>query len=92
MTLSADTPLVVDPQAPLEVNHAALLMGIAHQADLVIGLRLLDTGTAKDVGGVLRVSVRDGEEAEERRAEEIEKELLFRVEANGGVKVFERGT
>ena len=54
-----------------------------------MSLRLLDTGTARDISGVLRVTRGasegvDGEELEE-------KELLYLVSGDGGVKVFERG-
>lgn len=53
---------------------------------MVMGLRLLDTGTARDVSGVLRITnggARD-QEVEER-------ECLYFVAGDGGVKVFERG-
>ena len=51
-----------------------------------MGLRLLDTGTARDVSGVLRVTRGpEGDELEER-------EFLYFVSGDGGVRVFERGT
>lgn len=49
---------------------------------------MLDTGTARDVSGVVRITVRGGEE--EQR--ESEKEFLYFVAGDGAVKVFERGT
>ena len=50
-----------------------------------MGLRLLDTGTAKDISGVLRVTRGpQGDDLEE-------KELLYFVGGDGGVRVFERG-
>ena len=58
-----------------------------------MSLRLLDTGTARDVSGVVRVtigeSVAQDDQDIQRRIEE--KELLYFVGGDGGVKVFERG-
>lgn len=54
---------------------------------MVISLRLLDTGTARDVSGVLRVT--SGGDATEFVSEE--RELLYFVGADSGVRVFERG-
>jgi len=58
-----------------------------------MSLRLLDTGTARDVSGVVRVtigeSVAQDDQDIQRRIEE--KELLYLVGGDGGVKVFERG-
>lgn len=51
-----------------------------------MGLRLLDSGTAKDVSGVLRIS--RGAQADDDVAEA---EFLYLVGGDGGVKVFERG-
>lgn len=65
-------------------------MGFAHQARAVISLRGLDTGTAKDISGVLRVS-RGGVEKQVGEDEVEETELLYFVSGDMGVKVFERG-
>ncbi|KUJ14391.1 uncharacterized protein LY89DRAFT_137598 [Mollisia scopiformis] len=93
VSLSADLPLVSNPQTPLEANHAAFLISTAHQADFTMSLRLLDTGTARDVSGVVRVTVGDRatEEDEDIQRKIEEKELLYFVGGDGGVKVFERG-
>lgn len=66
------------------------MVGLVHQARAVISLSGLETGAAKDVSGVLRVG-RGG--AEEHKKEDIveEKEVLYFVSGDGGVKVFERG-
>lgn len=87
ITLSADAPLVSSRDTPLETEGAAFLLSIAHQADLTMSLRLLDSGHARDVSGVLRVTV--GEGGKEMGLEE--RELLYFVGGDGGVKVFERG-
>jgi elongator complex protein 6 len=60
----------------------------------VVSLRPLDTGKARDVSGVVRVSRGgawdDGVE-EEGEAEKKELEALYFVQNDGGVRVFERG-
>lgn len=71
----------------LEREHAALVLSALHEAEIVLSLRLLDTGTAKDVSGVVRITRGGGEE---QRAVE-EREYLYHVLGDGGVRVFERG-
>jgi len=92
ITHSADHPLVSGQQTPLETNHSSFLLNVAHQADFIMSLRLLDSGTARDVSGVVRITmgdpVDDDENAQKRKEE---KELLYFVGGDGGVKVFERG-
>lgn len=99
LTASADAPLIhnvstVPTPTPLENEHAAFVVGLSHRARMVMQLRTLDTGAAKDVSGVLRISSggqfgleEDGEDA--RKWEE--KEVLYHVQRDGGVRVFERG-
>jgi elongator complex protein 6 len=87
MSLAADEPLVASQTTALERDHAALVLSAAHGADVVLSLRLLDTGTAKDVSGVVRIT-RGG--ADSDRAVE-EREYLYHVLGDGGVRVFERG-
>ncbi|KAI9645253.1 hypothetical protein NHQ30_005988 [Ciborinia camelliae] len=98
LTLSIDTPLLSSPsssssshtQTPLETKSATFALGQAHQSDLILGVRLLDTGAARDVSGVLRVTRGGNHEEGEGHGVE-EKELLYFVGGDGGVKVFERG-
>jgi elongator complex protein 6 len=87
VTLAADEPLISTQATSLEKEHAALTLALAHEAELVISLRMLDTGTARDVSGVLRVTHGGGS------TEHIqdERELLYFVGGDGGVRVFERG-
>jgi elongator complex protein 6 len=75
---------------PLESSLSGLLLSVAHQADQVISLRLLDTGTARDVSGVCRINVESGGDCQEAQKLESQ-ELLYLVGGDGGVKVFERG-
>ena len=60
------------------------------QAHFVISLRLLSTGVAKDVSGVLRITRGSGSKAEYDEVEE--KEVLYLVSGDRNVKVFERGS
>ena len=85
---AADLPLSQSPTTPLEISHTAFVMSLAHQARSIISLRGLDTGVAKDVSGVLRISKGAGEAADEVS---VERECLYYVGSDGGVKVFERG-
>ncbi|RSL96600.1 hypothetical protein CEP52_011365 [Fusarium oligoseptatum] len=86
LTLSADTPLIAAQATTLEREHASLALSAAHAADAVLALRMLDTGTARDVSGVVRIT---GPEVEGMGGAA---EFLYHVAADGGVKVFERGT
>ncbi|KLU91855.1 hypothetical protein MAPG_10804 [Magnaporthiopsis poae ATCC 64411] len=70
----------------LERAHAALTLGVAHEADILLSLRLLDTGAAGDVGGVLRITRGGGGGLDVE-----EHEYLYRIGGDGGVRVFERG-
>jgi len=83
---SSDAPLTPIHHAPLDTAHAALVTGMAHMADTIVSLRLLDTGVAGDVSGVLRAV--GGADEEPAR---WEREVLYRVLGDGGVRVFERG-
>ncbi|MCJ1407434.1 hypothetical protein MMC19_001505 [Ptychographa xylographoides] len=100
LTASADSPLIHSTSTPLESNHAAFVTGLAHEARLILSVRNLNTGIAKDVSGVIRVTrggTWDGRAGDaggrdiSGQAEEIqEKEMLFFVGGDGGVKVWER--
>lgn len=57
-----------------------------------MGVRALETGAARDVSGVLRITRGGGWEEEEDGTEMgREVELLYLVGRDGNVKVFERG-
>ena len=94
VTSVADESLMQSPVTPLEVSHSALVMGMAHQASLVMSVRELDTGVAKDVSGVLRITEGPGwwdHEKFENGVEAKAKECLYFVGGDGGVRLFERG-
>lgn len=54
-----------------------------------MSVRELNTGAAKDVSGVLRISKEAWQSATDGPVEE--REYLYYVGSDGGVKVFERG-
>lgn len=87
LTVSADEPLVSSHSTTLEKEHAAFSLSLAHEAEAVLSLRLLDTGTAKDVSGVVRITRGGG--VLDRIIDEHE--YLYHVGGDGSVKVFERG-
>ncbi|KAI2619736.1 hypothetical protein GGR54DRAFT_630719 [Hypoxylon sp. NC1633] len=89
ITISADEPLVSLQTTSLEKEHAALAISLSHDADLMISLRMLDSGTARDVSGVIRATPGGGNNNFDRAVEE--RELLYFVTGDGGVRVFERG-
>ena len=90
LAVSSDQALLHTQQTPLDIEHAAFVTGLVHQAYLVMSLRLLSTGAAKDVSGVLRLS-RGGsvDEIDDRQIDE--REVLYLVSGDGSVRVFERG-
>jgi elongator complex protein 6 len=78
----------------IETENQAFLIGLAHQAGLVIGCRGLDTGGAGDVSGVMRItkgSEVQGEDETTCKKEWKEQELLYLVRNDGSAKVWERG-
>ena len=65
----------------------------------ILGVRELDTGVARDVSGVVRITEQKadwlslGFEKEGKEGEESAKgkEFLYQVKGDGSVRVFERG-
>ncbi|KAG5923420.1 hypothetical protein E4U61_003489 [Claviceps capensis] len=86
VTVSADDPLLHAQATTLEKEHAAFALSLAHEAYRVMALRLLDTGSAVDVSGVVRIT--GGGQGNGGMADA---EYLYYVSGDGGVKVFERG-
>ncbi|KAJ8125560.1 hypothetical protein O1611_g8080 [Lasiodiplodia mahajangana] len=84
-----DTILGLREGTSLEKEHASLALSLAHDAHLVMSLRMLETGTAKDVSGVLRVTPGGDEEITATSVED--RELLYFIRGDGSVRVFERG-
>ncbi|KAL1613049.1 hypothetical protein SLS60_001281 [Paraconiothyrium brasiliense] len=106
MHLQSDLALFAasEKPSPLQIAQQNLVVKTAHMSAKVLGVRLLDTGVARDVSGVLRVTVnrdpwadvvqvKDQEEGGAVQApEEQNLEVLYKVNGDGSVKVFERGT
>ncbi|OAG34052.1 hypothetical protein AYO21_11798 [Fonsecaea monophora] len=111
LTCSADAPLLRiaastnEEGTPLERNHAHLVTAMAHQSRWVFQLRGLDTGSAKDVSGVVRASKGGGYEGNEndehapsttqRRSGDgddlDDAEWLYQLKGDGSVRVWGRG-
>lgn len=97
VTCSADGPLlhnhdgVSASTTPLEADHALFVTSMAHQCQWLFQLRGLDTGTAEDVSGVVRVSQGGGEGSEGKDEELVDAEWLYQVKGDGSVKVWGRG-
>ncbi|CAO2657264.1 Nn.00g033900.m01.CDS01 [Neocucurbitaria sp. VM-36] len=99
--LQSDTPLLSlsTPPQPLELAHNNLLVKCAHMSRRILGVRVLDTGVARDVSGVVRVTEQKadwlglGFESEGKESEDSGKgrEFLYQVKGDGSVRVFERG-
>lgn len=100
--IQSDNPLLnlsVPPQ-PLELAHHNLLVKYAHMSRRILGVRILDTGVARDVSGVIRITEQKHEwldlDLSENETKEGDdngrgKEFLYQVKGDGSVRVFERG-
>ncbi|KAL8845360.1 MAG: hypothetical protein Q9176_000531 [Flavoplaca citrina] len=86
ISASADYPLMQAQRSPLELDHAALVMGLAHEASTIWAVRELDTGSARDVSGVVRITRGPAiEMIEDAAGSDVEeKELLYFVAADSG--------
>lgn len=97
VTCSADGPLlhnhdgVSASTTPLEADHALFVTSLAHQCQWVFQLRGLDTGTAEDVSGVIRVSRGGGGGAGDEEEDLVDAEWLYQVRGDGSVRVWGRG-
>lgn len=100
VSISADEPLIEPQNTTLERSHASFALAAAHEARLVLSCRMLDTGVASDVSGVLRIArgggweedVGEGGDEDGEAEGEVEgHEYLYHVGSDWGVKVFERG-
>lgn len=104
ITSHADDPLIHPfnhsdglESTSLEKQHAILTLLLAHSADIVMGCRMLDTGSASDVSGVLRITHGGGtiwdesDDADDLQVVDRNREYLYHVSGDGHVQVFERG-
>jgi elongator complex protein 6 len=78
--------------SPLQTQQQQFLLSLAHQADRVLATRGLDSGSARDVSGVVRVT-RGGRAEDDETAEcPADVEWLYQVDMNRAARVWERGT
>lgn len=101
VTCSADGPLLHNHDGvsaaaaasttPLEADHALFVTSMAHQCQWVFQLRGLDTGTAEDVSGVVRVSRGGGGGPGDDEDVLVDAEWLYQVKGDGSVRVWGRG-
>lgn len=105
--LQSDLALLAIPErpSPLQIAQQNLVVKTAHMSAKILSVRVLDTGVARDVSGVLRATVNGdpwmdiatlGRDEQEGGAvqslEEQGLEVLYKIHGDGSVKVFERGT
>lgn len=84
--LNVDLPLNTRNSSKLEMEHSAFVLTLAHQASSIVSLRMLDSGMAKDVTGVIRASY----ESIRVEVDTKNKEFLYVVKDNL-ISVFNRG-
>jgi len=99
LALPADSPFLpptstapaTPPPTPLEAATASFTLSQAHLARLVLSVRELETGAARDVSGVLRATRGGGFEYDDGEDGERlgEGEWRFLVGRDGGVKIVE---
>ncbi|KAF3917253.1 hypothetical protein AA313_de0201623 [Arthrobotrys entomopaga] len=93
ITIPSDSALIQTTASStlLEVSHANLVVSLGHVADAVLSIRLLDTGVAKDISGVLKVTRGAGNVVSESGNGVVEEKEMLYYEGDGGVKMFARG-
>lgn len=95
ISCQADAPLLHqrdESATPLEREHAGFTTALAHQASLVMQLRGLDTGAARDVTGVMCISHGGHYEYDEAAAASTgEGEWLYQCKSDGSVRIWSRG-
>jgi elongator complex protein 6 len=102
--VQADNPLLSlsTPPQSLEIAHHNFLVKLGHMSRRILGVRVLDTGVARDVSGVVRVTEQRagwmglgfddaGDEMKDGADGGRGKEFLYQVKGDGSVRVFERG-
>lgn len=90
MFVAADSALLTNGKTKMENEHATFLLSLAHEASSTLSFRTLDTGLAKDVSGVLRLTDKRYGVEEEDRIGQGDKELLYYVK-DTTAQVFGRG-
>jgi len=83
----------VEPQnpTPMQLQQQQLVLSLAHQANAVLSVRKLDSGLAKDVTGVLRITTAMKDFGDDEQGSPA-KEFLYHVHDNRTAVVWERGS
>ena len=99
--VQSDNPLISlsMPPQPLQWAHHNLLVKLAHMSRRILGLRVLDTGVARDVSGVIRITEQKNDWLSLGQNDGVKdsddsgrgKEFLYQIKGDGSVRVFERG-
>jgi elongator complex protein 6 len=87
--VNADLSFASRIRARLEIEEASFLTTLAHQASCLSTFRMLDTGLAKGISGVIRVTISRDSSAR-TGYDWNEREVLYHVR-DGSVEVFDRG-
>jgi len=89
--VNADVSFVLRTRTRLEIEESSFLTTLAHQASSLSTLRMLDTGLASDISGVLRITSSGDIGAAETHTgyNWKEQEVLYHVR-DGSVEVFDR--
>lgn len=88
------SPSPFPPTTPWDSSIATFTTSALHASRLVLSCRELETGAARDVSGVLRIT-RGGDSdwgQGGEQGEEAEAELLYLIQRDGVAKVFKRGS
>ncbi|KAA8895987.1 hypothetical protein FN846DRAFT_911140 [Sphaerosporella brunnea] len=88
--IHADSALVSQTRSRFETESASFATSLAHEASILTSLRMLDTGLARDISGVLRITKRPEISAVVSEHGWNDKEVLYFVN-DGSVDVFSRG-
>jgi len=76
----------------MDIETAAFATQQAHAARCIMSARELASGAAKDVSGVLSITLGGEYDVEEKSNVDLrEMEMLYLVQRDGAVKVFGRG-
>lgn len=91
ITAAADEPLMSTQTTTLEKEHASTILSLAHASDMILSMRMLDTGVASDVSGVVRIT-RGGGACDEKPSDGmVDREYLYVIGVDGSCRVLERG-
>ena len=86
------SPSPFPPTTSFDSSIANFTTTVLHASRLVLSCRELETGAAKDVSGVLRITHGGDSDWGQGEEGEAEAELLYLIQRDGVAKVFKRGS